>query len=604
MFAGLGEFAAPALIALVIGAALTPIMGRIALAVGIVAHPKADRWHKGRVPMLGGVAVAVASVAGMLIVIVPPPGPVLWALVAGSLMFGVGLVDDVLNIKPSTKLTAQIAVACLVVLLLEPPRWTHLLAIDTVLSILWVVGITNALNLLDNMDGLCAGIAAIAALFFAAGLHGADPIALAFAGGITGGCLAFLLYNFHPARIFMGDSGSLFLGASLASLSLTTAARHGTRGVISAMAVPVLLMLIPIFDTTFVTISRKLSFRAASTGGRDHTSHRLVALGFSERQAVLMCYLLAASGGGVAVLLGRTSLPETNILLALLVIGMLLLAVQLGRVKVYDGADYSVLTSGRYTPLIVDVMYKRRIFEVLLDMGLVTIAYYAAYVIRFDKEFSIYYDQFERSLPIVIACELVVFFAMGLYRGVWRYLSVADLTTYVKCVGGGTLASVMAIVYAYRFEGFSRGVFVINAMAVTLLLIGSRASFRMFGELAARYRKTGRGAVIYGAGDAAALLIRELRNNPQHALRAIALIDDDPAKQRSRILGVPVLGTLDDLAAIIGRDQPEAVIVSSSKIPLDRRSRLAEICYNSGTEVLQLDFRLSTMHRPHVESTR
>ena len=586
------DFLVPALSGLIISAILTPLTGWLAKTLDIVAIPKADRWHDRRVPLLGGVAVTLAAVTGVLLHVIPAPGVVLWSIVAGGLMFGVGLVDDLLRIKPNTKLTAQIAIACLVVLVVPAPHWVGVVAVDTVITILWIVGITNALNLLDNMDGLCAGIAAIAAVAYAAGVQGADPAAVAFAAAIAGACTGFLLYNFQPASIFMGDSGSLFLGGSLATLAVGVSPADGKPGFISAMAVPVILMLIPIFDTTFVTISRKLSFRKASTGGRDHTSHRLVALGFSEREAVVMCYVLAAASGASAVLLGRTSLPEAKIIVTLLVVLLVLLAVQLGKVKVYDGRDYAVLHSTRITPLIVNVMYKRRIFEVLLDLCLITVAYYAAYVIRFDKDFPVYYGLFEKSLPIVIACELIVFFAVGLYRGLWRYLSIADLTTYAKCVAGGTLVSVMAIVYVYRFEGFSRGVFVINAMALALLLIGSRVSFRVFGDLAARHKGGGRAAVIYGAGDGGVLLIRELRSNPTHGYRPLVLIDDDATRQRKRILGVPVVGTLDELPDIIGRFRPEAVIVSTPKVGLERFARVHDICYQSGTELLQLDLRL------------
>jgi UDP-GlcNAc:undecaprenyl-phosphate GlcNAc-1-phosphate transferase len=377
-------FALPALTALLISALVTPLMRALAGTLGIVATPKDDRWHKGRVPMLGGVAVAVAAVSST--VLWAPPGRGVWVwLIAGSLLLFVGLAYDFVRLKPSTKLTAQIACACLIVLVIPVPRWVGSPGIDTLIAILWVVGVTNALNLLDNMDGLCAGIAAIGAIACSAGLHGADPGAVAFAAAIAGACTGFLFYNFHPASVFLGDSGSLFLGSSLAALSLSAGRSEGQPGMASSTAVPVLLMLIPIFDTTFVTISRKLAARPASRGGRDHTSHRLVALGFSERQAVIMWYGLAAAGGSVAVLLARASIPAANILMALLVVALLVLAVQLGRVMVYDGADYSLLRATRNRPP-VEPMYTRRILEALLDLGLVTIAHCAAYVLRFNRD--------------------------------------------------------------------------------------------------------------------------------------------------------------------------------------------------------------------------
>ncbi len=574
---------------------LTPIMAWIASRLGVVATPKADRWHKGRVPLLGGVAVCVAAIGVTVGWLGGRAAPAGSALMAGAIMFAVGLLDDLIGMKPNTKLTGQIAVACFVVILQPSPHWTGLHAVDTIITILWIVGITNALNLLDNMDGLCAGVGAIAAAAFALGVAHTDPPAAIYAAALAGAAAGFLVFNFQPASIFMGDSGSLFLGASLAVLGINVEPSAGKTGILSTMAVPVLLMAIPIFDTTFVTVSRKLAGRSASTGGRDHTSHRLVALGFSERQAVLMCYALAAAAGATGVVLRQTSLPDSNILIGLLLITLLLLGVHLGRVRVYGGADYSLLKRNRYTPLLVDVMYKRRIAEVLLDLLLVTLAYYAAYVIRFDVDLPRYYDQFERSLPIVIGSQLVMFFVVGLYRGVWRYMSVADLTTYGKAVAGGTIASVIAIVYIYRFEGYSRGVFIIDAMALTLLIIGSRASFRVFGELAARYGVGGRPVIVYGAGDGAVLLIRELRNNRAHGFRAAALIDDDPTKQRKRILGVPVAGSGETLGEAIARLQAEAVIISTTKLTPQRFAAVQNTCYESGTVLLQLDFRLNAL---------
>jgi UDP-GlcNAc:undecaprenyl-phosphate GlcNAc-1-phosphate transferase len=477
-------FALPALTALLVSALLTPLMRRLAGTLGMVAAVREDRWHTGRVPILGGVAVAIATLCATLLWAGPEPGVWLW-LLAGSLLFVVGLTDDFVRLKPSTKLTAQIACACLIVLVIPVPQLVGSPGIDTVMAILWVVGVTNALNLLDNMDGLCAGVAAIAAIAYSAGLDGGDPGALAFAAALAGACTGFLFYNFHPASIFLGDSGSLFVGSSLAALSLGAGRAEGRRGLMSSMAVPVLLMLIPIFDTTFVTISRKLAARPASRGGRDHTSHRLVALGFSERQAVLMWYGFAAAAGSVAVLFARASAPRANILMALLVVALLVLAVQLGRVMVYDGADYSVLRRAPHTPP-VDLMYKRRIVEVLLDLCLVTVAHYVTYLIRLDRDPRLSYAQVEQSLPIVIAAQLVMFFVSGLYRGAWHPVRIADLPRFATAVAGGSMASLIAVVYVCRIEAYSAGTFAVNGLILTVLIAGSRASFRVIGALVAQ----------------------------------------------------------------------------------------------------------------------
>jgi UDP-GlcNAc:undecaprenyl-phosphate/decaprenyl-phosphate GlcNAc-1-phosphate transferase len=335
-----------------------------------------------------------------------------------------------------------------------------------------------------------------------------------------------------------------------------------------------------------------LSTRSAAQGGRDHTSHRLVAMGFSERRAVLMLYLLAAAGGAAAVLGRHSDLFGALLVGPLLLIALALFGIQLARVKVYDGEDFSLLVGKPYTPLLVNLTYKRRVFELLLDVLLVMFSYYAAYVIRFDQDLKYYYPLFVQSLPIVIGCHLLSFFVVGVYRGMWQYISLGDLTTYAKGIALGVLSSVVMLVYVNRFTGYSRGVFAIHGMMLALLLVGTRLSFRVIGEAAGRHRRSGRRAVIYGAGDGGALLLRELRNNGSYQYEAIGFLDDDPSKARRKVLGVPVIGGVDKLEKIIAEHQPEVVIVSTAKIDAARLARIQHICYASGTQLLQMHFSL------------
>ena len=352
---------------------ITPAIRRVALALGAVAYPKDDRWHRKPIPMLGGVAI-FAGVAVSLAALGQFNRAVLPALVTGAGMFAIGVLDDFLKLKPSTKLTGQIVVASMVVAFSPIPAWTNWPAWNVILALLWILTITNAFNLLDNMDGLCAGIAAIAGVTCWTGL--VDGSVAGVAAALAGASAGFLIYNFAPASIFMGDGGALFLGGSFAVLSLLGGSSLPETSVLSAIAVPVFLLLIPIFDTTFVTLSRLLSTRSAAQGGRDHTSHRLVAMGFSERRAVLTLYLLAAVGGAAAVLGRHSDLFGALLLGPVLLIALALFGVQLARVKVYDGEDFSLLVGKPYTPLLVNLTYKRRVFELLLDVLLVMFSYH------------------------------------------------------------------------------------------------------------------------------------------------------------------------------------------------------------------------------------
>jgi len=598
---GLGTFAITASLALALSLVVTPLTRRLAWRLGFVAQPAADRWHRRTVAMLGGVPVWLATLATVLLMGGQSPETAMVAIGASAL-FALGLVDDIVPLKPSTKLSAEIVIACVVIAFGYQLHWTGSPLIDALVTIVWIVGITNAFNLLDNMDGLCAGVAVIAAVAFSASIGMADRSALVYTAALAGATLGFLRYNFNPASVFLGDCGSLLLGSTFALLALSKES-SGQTGLISTLIVPVLILLLPIFDTTFVTISRKLSARAASQGGRDHTSHRLVALGFSERQASLLLYGLAGAGGAVAVGLKEANAESLGIA-CLLLVGIVLLAIQLARVRVYDGDDFGWLRGRPFTPLLTRMTHKRRIFEVALDTCLISIAYYLSYALRFPEEFrSLYYGLFGASLPIVIACQLAGFFIAGVYRGVWRYITITDLVVYLRGVVIGGAGIVLMMVYVYRFEHYSRSVFMINAMLVGLLVVGSRLSFRWVADLAGRRRGTGRRALICGAGDGGAMLLREIRNNPQHECVAVGFLDDDPSKRHRSIMGVPVVGSISEIERFIAKHSPDVVIVSTAKLPPSKFAALQFACARAGVELRQMEFRIVDVTAGRMVST-
>src|SRR5262245_18251895 len=281
---------------------LTPICRLLARRFDFVSKPRQDRWHKTPTALFGGVAIAL-PILGLGLTMPRQPG--LWELLSGgALIAGLGLVDDALSVKASTKLIAQIVVASMLVFVGYRLHWTQSMVGDAMLTLFWIVGITNAFNLLDNMDGLCGGTAMIAATFLLIAMvdsGNATPLA-AYAATLIGATAGFMAYNVYPASIFMGDTGSLFLGLNLAALTVSPI---GSRDLLSIVGAPVLLLLVPIFDTLLVTILRLLSRRRPSQGGRDHTSHRLVAVGLSESRAVVTLWALATAGGAISVLLTR-----------------------------------------------------------------------------------------------------------------------------------------------------------------------------------------------------------------------------------------------------------------------------------------------------------
>jgi len=312
---------------------LTWLVRRLSRARGWLAPVRVDRWHSRPAALHGGVAVFIAFSTGMLWHL--PSTPYTLSLVAlTALLFLAGLVDDVLDLTPRTKVMVQVVGGLMLYQAgfhfnAALPWW-----IDLGVVVFWAVGITNALNLLDNMNGLAAGTAVVAGLSRLALSHqGGDAVVAESSAIFVGAVLGFLVFNFPRASIFMGDSGSFTLGFALAALNLTSGAAY-TKSAAAIFVFPVLVLALPIFDTTFVSLARLLSGRAISQGGRDHTSHRLVALGFSETGAVLLLWSVSAASGACAFLLYQSDVPFARVALVGLVLGLGLLAVVLWRVRV------------------------------------------------------------------------------------------------------------------------------------------------------------------------------------------------------------------------------------------------------------------------------
>jgi UDP-GlcNAc:undecaprenyl-phosphate/decaprenyl-phosphate GlcNAc-1-phosphate transferase len=578
---------------------LTPLVRAFARRVGMVAVPKVDRWHKKPTAMLGGVAIW-ATVIICFFALIPHTVYGAVILLASTFLFIVGLVDDVLHIKPYQKLIGQVLGSAFVVYYGLSLPWTGSILLNMALAIFWLIGITNAINLLDNMDGLASGISIVAAGFLAlsfvnAGQFTEAVIMLVFAAALLG----FLMYNSNPASIFMGDCGSMFVGFFLASSALINVSGGRTRSLLPVLAVPILVLFVPIFDTTFVTVLRKLSGRAASQGGRDHTSHRLVALGMSERHAVWMLYGFAALSGVLAILVQRARLDVSLAAIAVFTILLTLLGVYLADVKVYDQSEAAAaLKEKPLYAFLVDVSYKRRIFEVLLDVVLIILSYWAAYAINFPPT-SPAWNLFIRTLPVLVFIKMFVFLVMGVYRGLWRYTSMSDLIVFAKAVVLSSVASLLVLLFQFRFEGFSRKVFVIDAVLMFLFLAGSRMAFRLFRQiLPAVGTPNGRRVLIYGAGDGGELLLRELRNNRELNLSPIGFLDDDPAKSGKLIHGLKVFGGNGDLGSVCTQHEVDEVVISSMKMAAERVQEVITTCAERQIAVKRMRITMEELNGP------
>jgi len=569
-------------------AVATPAVRALARRFGAVALPRTDRWHRKPTAMLGGVAIFLAVMA-----VVPSmvhQRREAWVVLAASaLLFVVGLVDDFLKIKPYQKLIGQLAGSAGVIYFGLVLPWTGSAPTNILLTFVWLIGITNAVNMLDNMDGLSVGISAVAAVFLGINfvLNGQFNEALMLAG-FAGALLGFLIYNHSPASIFMGDCGSMFIGFFLAATALMSGSGGGrSRSIVAVLAVPILVLFVPIFDTTFVTLMRKMAGRAASQGGRDHTSHRLVALGLSEKHAVWMLYALAVSAGLLALLARHASIDVSLVGIATFTIVLTFLGIHLGRVRVYDEAEIAAAREKPLVSFLFDLSHKRRVFEVLLDLVLIGLAYYLAYALKFGPvRDNGDWQLFIKTLPIVVVVKLAMFLATGIYRGIWRYASLTNVIDFARATVVSSVAMVLVIVFAFRFEGFSRTVLALDAVLLMMMLTASRFAFRILRRVfPTPHAAASSRVLIYGAGDGGELIYRELRNNQALNAMPVAFVDDDPTKSGRLIHGLRVYPGATPLVEICRRLHIDQVMVSTTKLTSDRLTNIVGQCAAAGLRV-------------------
>jgi UDP-GlcNAc:undecaprenyl-phosphate GlcNAc-1-phosphate transferase len=563
---------------------------RTPAAQHVAAAPRADRWHKKSTPLLGGsgifagllVAVGIAVASGAV-----TPDRRLGAILGGcAILFVAGLVDDVYTLSPLAKLAAQFGAAALVLL-----SGLHVELISnpvaaTALALLWLVGMTNAFNLLDNMDGLAASLAAIAGTFFAIDAYTTHPShASATLGlGVAFACAGFLRYNLRlngPAAVFMGDSGSQVLGFLLASLGLASSWTVA-GSTFATLLVPVLVLGVPILDTTLVTLVRLFEGRPITQGGRDHTSHRLVYRGLSDRRAVVMLAVVSTALGATS--LAYEVLDDTQLTLVGVLVTFAFL-VQFGSyladVESKPESDSAASFLGSL------IVHRRRLVELLVDFALITASFTLAFMIRVrgthfgSDSFRFVFD---RTLPAILVARYIAFILFGLYRGVWRYAGATDA---IRIFAAMVVSEGAAFLFVWQTTGwhlFPRGTFLVDVLLCTFLIGAARFSERGVAHVLSSLvgRRTSRRILIVGAGRSGRSLLRELRETPGE--RVIGFVDDNPALRRRRIQGVTVVASLQEIGLALGRSEPDVVFVTIPEAPRALIDGVLEACTRAGVD--------------------
>ncbi len=561
---------------LVIAALLTGIVIKFAKKLNWISIPRNNRWHIKPVALMGGVAIFSAfSITSFFYL-----DSSLWALwIGGVIMFVVGFWDDQYELKPLTKFLFQFITASLLVstgLLIGVDTWPLWLSFP--LTIVWIIGLTNAINFLDNMDGLAAGTALLISLVLGfLALKFGDAI-IATSAFIMGGSIAgFLIFNFKPAKIFMGDCGSLFIGFMLAGLSLTLSPYLVTAaGSISIIPVLVAVMILPIFDTTLITFLRTFKGRSLSQGGRDHSSHRLVFLGLSETKSVLILYGLSAIFGFITILLFPQQLLLFYSLITIGFIGLAFFGKYLTNVDVYRQEHLSSIEQ-TMADLPDYVKNKVQLATIMLDIILIVVSITLAHYLRFEGWNNNIEASMTAILPGVIIIKVLFIAAFGLYNSVWKHAGVADL---VRINAAAFVGAVATGIFAWLFYGgyISISVFAIDYLLLFFLLAGSRFAYKGLRRLFAITNKKGKNLLIYGASDAGWLALSEIRQNSEINLKPVGFIDDSPYIKKRYIQGITVLGNWEDVEEIILNYEIEELLICIKDISAEEEDKILKTC--------------------------
>ncbi len=602
--------------ALVLAVALTPLARRAALALGAVDAPGHRKIHTTPIPRLGGAAV-VAAILGATAVVafIPHPrapfggeGFQSWSLVSlGALgVFLLGCVDDVRALPARFKFVVELLAALAVVTVAELPTAVDLspfgpvVELGPVMSVaaaIWIVAVTNAFNMIDGMDGLAAGVGAIAAaaLASASALLGAfswSVVLVATAGAFAG----FLPYNARPARIFLGDAGSLAVGFLLGTASLLALQRHGAW-----LAFPAGLALgLPLADCCFAVVRR--AWQSVDVvrvnGNREHYEfgrhegiglftpdqrhlhHRLLDLRFTTGSSLLVLY-------GVSVALGVVAIATVQVPWIGPVAGFLGLAACVYFAPRWLYQELRLVDRGAWLPLLEFGVLKRRYVHVLYDALMAAGSYVGARLLvgglRTTGGLSLLLEA-----GLVAASIVLGLWVTGAYRGAYRHAGLTDVLRVVRGVVLGTVLACAARYFLIR-PGPSLAVWALCFYLMASLLVGARISFRVLDHLYQRARSTGKRTLIYGAGRAGELALREMLSNPELGLQPVGFADDEPGLWGRSYYGYAVHPGGAYLAGILSGERIERVVLATRKIAPEMERLISDLCTVSGVPVMHFE---------------
>lgn len=618
------------IVTLALSLVLTPLVMKLAVLVGAIDKPNQRKVHKVPTPRLGGVAIFFSFFGGLLCLSLYQPVGLsdFWISGREGMMFlgaivivlFLGIWDDIRSLHPGQKFLVQLVLSIVIyfagfsvsnVTNVFGSGTTTLGYFDFPLTVLWIVGVTNALNLIDGLDGLAAGVALIAAgtilpISLLNGDQGTSILALLLVGSLFG----FLRYNFNPAKIFLGDSGSLFLGFMLAVLSVKSSTKSSTG---FALLVPILALGLPIMDTLLSMMRRFLnSFLTENTSPESlvhrlknmfqpdssHIHHRLIGRGLTHRNAVLTLYIVSCLLGVGAFIITVTNNHIASLIL-LVVAGAIIIGVRQLKYK-----EMAVLQNGVLLPLYDKPIMSRESFQVFFDLAAIIISFSLA---QFLSGWMSPADTTERNflslLAAITATQLAVFWFSGMYKRTFKILGMGDVLRTLKGVmfAIGASAVVLNTVH-YPIEQEQIGTLIVDFFFLGLFVVGVRISFQVLLYLSSQASKAGKKVVIYGADPNGILMLERMLEANIATWTPVGFLDDDPSLEGKYFNGYPVFGSHWNLPKLIKEKGIDEIVLCSENIKAEALRRMRNYAKKNNISVKRMRILFEDYHEDKFES--
>lgn len=617
------EFIISFLLPVILALLLTPLIIRLANTVGAVDQPGGRKIHKSTTPRIGGLAVFLSVIiSGMAVYVLFP------SLFEGihdntnqlyivgfsfAAIFSLGFWDDLKPLKPGIKFGVQFAIATLIyyagfkISSITNPVGSGILNVEMIdfpLTVLWIVGVTNAFNLIDGLDGLAAGVSTIASIsiFTVSALSGAIWTAI-FALILAGALVGFLRYNFNPAKIFLGDSGSLLIGFSLALISIQSSTKISTG---FALLFPFLVLGLPITDTLVTMLRRFLgNYMPEKNGARSkpishkikemfqpdssHIHHQILSMGVTHRNTVLLLYCVSAFFA-----LGAFSTTQVDNELQSITIALFLIVILFLGIKKLRYREISIFNNGMMMPFYERWIINQPIFLSLMDLCFIACSFSLSYLlISSINPPSMEMLNFDQFLVIVLTVQLFTFWLTGVYRETIRQMGIGDILSITASVGYAAFSTAIVV-------------FILDALPVLLMVqflvldfyflltftLGIRIAYQAMCYWFNQSKKSDEHVLIYGANENGTMILHKIIHSPESNMKVIGFLDDDPNLEGKMIYGYPILGGHWKLAKTKLKQQVDSILMCEKNIKTENFKRLKEIARSKGIKIKRLQVSL------------